>query len=215
MQEPHEPHASLQHGSQSATRRGDYWARWQYTAEEWQLLDRLDWNAAKRSSLLWGSGILLINALDFVFFILSSDATTLLQMLFFPGLLLIVSAGIFAAYSGRPLREAYRRHSARLNGPKRVTIGKVVFCDQAIWQGGLYIPLQASFLNLVKVKMTLDPPQLWLRRRHSGIQQFSWFDTIHLLVPQGHEEEARHLLERFHKETIGAKKRIPAPAEPG
>ncbi|MEO6888582.1 MAG: hypothetical protein ABI456_05380 [Ktedonobacteraceae bacterium] len=214
MQEPHEPRASLEGGSHSDARRADYWARWEYTAEEWHLYDRLDWGAAKRTFLLWSSAILLINVLFFVYCILFLGMTTQLQILFFPGMLLLVSVGIFASSGGRALREARRRHSARLNGPKRITIGNRNYSDQAIWQGGLYIPLQALFLTLVSVKMKPNPPQLWLRRKHHENSQFFWFDTIHVLVPPGHEEEAHHLLERFHRETIGAKTRISTPAEP-
>jgi len=67
----------------------------------------------------------------------------------------------------------------------------------------------------MSVKMNPNPPQLRFRRRHNeNYQRFSWFDTIHVLVPPGHEEEAHHLLERFHRETIGAKTRISTPAEP-
>ncbi len=214
MQEPHQPHASLQDGPPSDTRRADYWAKWKYTAEEWQLLDRLDWGGTQRTLLLWGGAILLINVLSFGFFILFFDMATHLPILSIPGTLLFFSVGIFAANGIRTLGEARRRHNARLNGPKRITIGNRNFSDQSIWQGGLHIPLQAVFLNLVSVKMTLYPPQLRLRRKHGGLNQYPWFDTIHVLVPRGHEDEARHMLERFHRETIGAKKRISTPPEP-
>jgi hypothetical protein len=82
--------------------------------------------------------------------------------------------------------------------------------------GGAHIPLQELFIKLLKVKLSSRPPLvLSLHRRHS-IRSGSgtWRDTIYLLVPRGHEEEAGQLVERLRTETIGASKKKNVPAEP-
>ncbi len=115
---------------------------------------------------------------------------------------------------GADFREARQRHIARLKGPRRVTIGNVSLLDQAIWQADLYVPLQEIFRHLLKVKMVENPPQLVLHRKRTRLRQSGWRDTIHLLIPHGHEEEARQLVERFRIETIEARRKGFIPKEP-
>ncbi len=206
-------------GGQSAT-RPSHWARWEYTPEEWTRFDQLDWGGAKRRLLLFivCAALPFLLILSFFLIIFFSVATTepdaLFPLLFVPGVLLFVLVIIGTAILGRGFREARRRHMARLSGSRRVTIGNVSLFDQAIWQADLYVPLQELLLDLVSVKMTENPPQLVFRRKHVGLRQASWRDTIHLLIPHGHEDEARQLVERFRTETIGARRKGFTPKEP-
>lgn len=214
-----ESHMTFTQSEQFPT-RPNYWAHWEYTPEEWTRFDQLDWGSAKRRVLLFivCAGLPFLLILSFFLIIFFSVATTepdaLFPLLIIPGVLLFVLVIIGLTIPGRDFREARQRHSARLKGSRRVTIGNVSLLDQASWQAGLYVPLQELLLDLVSVKMTENPPQLVFRRKHVGLRQASWRDTIHLLIPHGHEDEARQLVERFRTETIGARRKGFTPKEP-
>jgi hypothetical protein len=208
-----------------STPHPQYWARWDYTADEWKQFDKLDWGRA--------INMLLITAVIIVPLCTIFPAFILMQVLSTPDtaysafdIVMLVLLMVFVAFllpaslltyfiAGRPLEEARKRHRARKSGPRRVTIGTLSSLNsQGLWQAGTYEPIQEMFLNLTKVKMTENPPLLHFQRKHLEIRQSSWHETMRVLVPHGHEAEARQLVERFRAETIASNKKDYTPPEP-
>lgn len=206
---------------------GAYWARWEYTPEEWQLFDQWDWGRAVRSFEKFMRDSARVYA------ILAVGLTLLLLILRITGVMSSVSPLVFgveilAVAAGQlvlvllyvvvigalPLLSIWKRHRARWQEPRQVTIGNMLSSgNQAIWVGAQYVPLQNTFLRLSLVLLYEDiyrdtdeeryPPMLDFNRRLGPLN----IDTICVLVPHGHEEEARRLVERFKEETIPAKQR--------
>lgn len=217
--------------SQHAAAKHDYWARWEYLPEDWERFDQLDWGSARRTFWLQIIVLLLIAVVVVSVLLLLFNST--MQGLspqetsqfargdtFFIGLalfLIAVLGGSYVFQSGwLPLQEARKRHQARLSGPHRITIGKVSIFSQSLWLAGQHFPLQDISITLTDVKLTFEPLALHLRRKHSRIASRTsrWYDTIRILLPSGHEQEASQLLARFQQETILSLRQKSAPAEP-
>ncbi len=201
------------------------WAHWDYSPEEWQQLDHLDWGAAQHKMLLRAlplvvpflglcgllASILLekLSVDDFLF------ALSLLVLV-----LLFVALSIPFGLAIHPFLQALRRHSARQNGPRSVTIGpasRAPVVNQGLWQAGFYIPLQ-QFMVIDLKDATLSPGMPYvvqLRRRFRSSKSTHtsgeinitppWSDTLFIPVPFGHKAEAAALVERFRRETIQGK----------
>ncbi len=198
-----------------------FWAKWDYSEEEWRLFDQLDWGRARNrlitTAVLVALVCFLFFSLIFLGFVSAPDSASSVPFLaiIFSLTLLGLTFLLTFAITGRPFWEARKRHQARRTGPHRLTIGSLsTFNDQGLWEAGTFFPLQETFLSLRSVKMTEHPPVLHLRRKHVEIRQSSWHDTLRVFVPRGHEAEARQLVERFKAETIGSRKRSYTPAEP-
>lgn len=217
--------------SQHAAARHDYWARWEYSPEDWERFDQLDWGSAQRT--LWSQIAVLLLIAVVVVGALLLLFNSMMQGLspqetsqsaggaaFFIGLalfLIAVLGGSYVFQSGwLPLQEARKRHQARQSGPHRITIGKASIFSQSLWLAGQHFPLQDVSITLTDVKLTFEPLALHLQRKHGWISSRSsrWYDTIRILLPSGHEQEASRLLARFQQETILSLKQKSAPAEP-
>ncbi len=195
-----------------------YWARWDYTAEEWRRFDRFDFTRATLHMLMFAALSLLIYVLAVAFFLLvamsAADDGAAFLLIFFPLMLLLLFLPLLFHIT-RHYVPRVRRHRARMRQDiRRVTIGAISLGDQALWEAGQYIPLQGLFFALKRVQFKDQPvPRLHFRRRHLEIRQSSWSDTIEIPVPAGYENEARTLVQRFEQETMHAQQ-FQAPPEP-
>ena len=199
-----------------STKSTEYWARWDYTPEEWKQFDAYDWGRAVTNLLICIVVTILLCLVAAIFIPTSSSSPTLNPLPDRIGIfcvLLIPISLVAYALVGRQWWEARKRHIARKSDSRRVTIGNLVYGDQSLWIGGTFEPLQALFHKLHKVKMTENPPLLHLQRKHLGIRQASWYDTIRILVPQAHQTEVTELVKRFQTQTMASSKREP-PREP-
>ena len=201
--------------------RPDYWIRWEYAPDEWELFDRLDWSKALQSFLLAiGSAALLYIGIVGLFetTIVSSfsGSDALFPALFVPLMLLLPASLLLYFFAWLRFREARQRHFARQRGPHRITIGSPHLFDQDMWLAGEHFPIQELFTELRKVKLSSRPPLVLSLHRRLDIKggRGTYRDIIYLLVPRGREDEASQLVERFRSETIGASKRKNVPAEP-
>jgi hypothetical protein len=202
----------------NSTTQPHYWARWDYTPEEWQRFDRFDFTRATIHMLIFAAISLFIYLLAVALFLSAAlyapdDSNTFL-FVFIPLMLLLLFLPLLF-HIVRHYVPRVRRHRARVQQDiRRVTIGPISLGDQAIWEAGQYIPLQSLFFKLKRVQFKEQPvPRLHFRRRHLEIRQSSWSDSIEIPVPTGHENEAQALVQRFHQETINGRG-IFTPAEP-
>lgn len=119
---------------------------------------------------------------------------------------------LFAVTDVFHLFDAWKRHLARRKEARYVIIGSLTSSGkQVIWIGEQSIPLQNSFLRLDQAILYEDidaeaneqryQPELNLNRRFGPLNLASP-GGICVLVPHGHEEEARQLAERLNRETI-------------
>ena len=205
----------------SSEPRPQYWTKWDYSDEEWKLFDRLDWGRARNSLVITailialGSGAILSFLLLGFLAVPGGDSDVPFLGIFFFAIFSFLTFILTFVFAGRQFQEARKRHQARKTGPQRVTIGTLSSLnDQGVWIAGSFVPLQETFLSLNRIKTTERPPLLHLHRKHLGIRQSSWYDTIRVLVPTGHEAEAAQLAERFRTETIASQKKSYTPPEP-
>lgn len=221
-QDPADPLASV--GGQSP------WAQWEYTSEEWHLFEQRDWHGTVRMFMrsllalvrfylilaIFGICLLLI----FMMMGLISPVSPLLFGLEALGLaaIMVLVIPIFAMTDVFQLFSAWKRHLARRKEARYVIIGNLTSSGkQAIWIGEQSLPLQNSFLRLGQAILYEDigteaneqryQPELSLNWRLGPLNLAS-LGGICVLVPHGHEEEARQLVKRFNSETIPAKTRI-------
>ncbi len=182
------------------------WAHWEYSPEEWALFDRVDWQAVW---LRYWLPILLPPVLLFLLGVVVFH-------LFVPAMVMIMIAFVLPPLAaifvlrGYSYGEAKNRHKARKNSaqPQRVT-----FSQEGVWEAGAYFPLTDVFLSLQSVSMTSQPTVLHFRRKRL-IRNNYRRDTLRVLVPHGHEEEAARLMQRFQAKIIAAQKPINTHPEP-
>ena len=194
----------------------NYWARWEYSPEEWKMFDKLDWGYFQRRTFIIRVVTVLIylsiaGSTALLLWQIASSFGSLLPLIFAQAMLLF--AGILVPFymTGRLFREAKKRHIARQTGQRHVTIGSITFIDQSIWMAGLQISLQEQFLDLVQAEVRFKPTHLCLTTQNTQTRQYN---TIRILVPDGHEKEAMQLVERFRAETIGARDKTNTVPEP-
>jgi hypothetical protein len=182
------------------------WAHWEYSPEEWAVFDRVDWRAAWLR--YWLPNLIPPVCLFIlcVFFFHVNVFTMLLALVAFA---LPPLAAVFIV-RGYFYREAKLRQQARQN---RAQPHRVTFSKEGVWEAGTYFPLTGVFLSLQDVHMTSQPAVLHFRRKRL-IRNNYMYDTLRVLVPRGHEEEATRLIERFRTEVIEAKKPTYSPPEP-
>lgn len=171
---------------------GQAWAHWEYSPEEWALFDRVDWQAVRLRYWLPNLALLVcVLILGVVFF--PQDISIVFLIL---GLTIVGVVFLIRAYA---YHEAKIRHQARQN---RTQPQKVTLSGQAVWEAGTYFP----FLALQSVRMTSQPAVLHFRRRRRVFSNdgngTNNYDTLRVLVPHGHEEEAMRLVERFRARII-------------
>jgi hypothetical protein len=196
------------------------WVRWEYTAEEWALFEKVDWNPLRLT--FWGLAVgcaASVIAAILPWFLFPPETTIgPLLSVFFPAVLCWCVCFPLTMRSLFSYIDARKRHKARQHEARTVT-----FSRKGVWEAGLFFPLD-TFLeaNLKKVTLTFDPPVLHFRlmRWHRGK---NWrasptSATLRVPVPRGQEEEAGFLLERFQTEVIQERvqteKRLKNPPEP-
>ena len=186
------------------------WAHWEYSAEEWALFDQIDWQAARRvywlPNIVGTVAYLLVVAVLALLF--QSSTSGLVLMVAF--ILLVILFLIFVLRI-RSYSEAMKRHQARQSQGQAHT---VTFSKDGVWEAGIHFPLHGILMNLLKVKLTFQPTVLHFRRELLHLRQSNEYDTLRVLVPSGHEEEAARLMQRFQIEVIEASKKPYNPPEP-
>jgi hypothetical protein len=147
-----------------------YWARWDYTSEEWQRLDQLDWAPARRSMLM--RALLPVGSLVLLGGVLASVVLGKLRAdeLLFPLLLGVLLALLFGSLLYfwlvlPPYRQARQRHLARKLGPQQIIIGAFspdeLHREHFLWQARLPIPLlQFIWLDFVSIELQQADLQL-------------------------------------------------------
>lgn len=206
----------------SSTGTSEYWARWEYTPEEWKRFDQVDYGRATNVLLVVAVGVPLICMAFVAFVFMGVNSNPLQTSPDYSVLVIMVPMMLLMAFlltfflAGRRWWEARKRHLARKGEPRRVTIGvpSSLFHHQGLWIAGNFVPVQETFLELTSVRLTQNPSVLHLRRKHIHLRQSNWHDTLHILVPQGREAEAAHLVKHFQAETIAPLKQKPAHPEP-
>jgi len=217
---------------QHAHTQQQYWARWEYSPEEWKRFERLDWTSARHALWLLIALWLLVSVAITVGLVIvlhsmtqglppkdASNAFTFEVFLvgFFMVMLASIGSSCIFLWGWLPSQEARQRHRARQMGPQRVTIGNVRVLSQSLWLAGQHFPLQHTSMTLTRVTLSAEPLALHFRRRHGSTlttRTSGWYETVHILLPSGHEQEAELLLLRFRQETILASKRKDVPVEP-
>lgn len=207
------------------------WVRWEYTPEEWHLFDQRDWHETMRmfkrsmQDVVRFYVVLAVFGV-FLFFIFMMtgripSASPLLFGVEALGLAAVMALviPIFAMTDLFQLLNAWKRHLARGKETRCVVIGNLTSSGkQTIWIGEQSVPLQNAFLRLSQAILYEDihaeangqsyQPELTLSRR-LGPLNLSSIDDICVLVPRGHEKEARQLAERLNNETITTKRKAP------
>jgi hypothetical protein len=204
---------------QQQTHTPQAWAHWEYGADEWALFDKIDWEATRRKSQLTTSigsvmFLLVIGVLLFVVLTLIQPFNPATLVLVIVPAILLLTALIFligpASYS---TSEAKKRYEARQNLTEP---HKVTFSEKGVWEAGTYFGLNELFLKLKSVKLTAQPATLHFTITTSSLGRNSsgHVDTIHVLVPRYHEEEAAQLAQRYYSEVIDTSKKPYNPREP-
>lgn len=186
--------------SSPSKRESEVWMRWEYTPEEWALFEQLDFGLISRK--YWR-----ITSISILTYMLAGIFAGIFAWirLSIPPLAIVVPSILLApliliiAYSSRPYETAKKRQQAR---QKQSQHHQVTFSEKAIWEAGAYFPLAEWWEDLRKVEMTDNPPALHFSHREprsnlSVNGNSSFIDKLHILVPRGHEAEARFLLERY------------------
>lgn len=188
------------------------WAHWEYSAQEWELFDHIDWRAARRAywllNIVGTLVYLLIVAVVALLSLFSAiGETQIFLVTFFPLVILF----LMFVLRIRSYREAKKRHQARQSQGQTHT---VTFSKDGVWEAGTHFPLHGILTNLRMVNLTFQPTVLHFRREHIRLRQSNEYDTLRVLVPYGHEEEAARLMQRFQVEVIDASKKTYNPPEP-
>jgi hypothetical protein len=195
------------------------WLHWEYSPKEWALFDQIDWKTRQRTARLpvtIAAGVFLVlELLEGTILIATSDYANIgtygITSLVFAAIIFFVPLFFYLVYRHR-YNEAKKRHEARA---KTDQSHRVTFSKKGVWEAGSYFPLnESSTVELLKVKMTLQPPVLHFSRTVTvANMENPLFDIIRVLVPAEHETEAAHLLERFQVEVINEKKQAQKRAE--
>lgn len=205
-------------GNNRGNQEQQAWVHWEYAPDEWARLDQMDLGPIRRRYWLTfalGMGILVIL---FVLALVLWGGASLLWMA--PLLLTLVLVLLFVVLPSNDYRQAKKRHQARQDPahPHRVTLS-----NQGLWGFGPYFPFTGMgaqeneiSVQLNKVWLTAQPTTLHFQVEHlklkatpSGgavnVEKIPVPETIHLLVPTGHESEAEQVAQRFRAEVIEAR----------
>lgn len=185
------------------------WAHWEYTPDEWALLDRLDWVNTARWYVL-RAGLVALFLLGFItLFVRSVNVSDTLSVIAFLGMDGCFIVLIFLLASNTTFRKARKRHNAR---QKSSLPYKVTLAEKGIWEAGTFFPLKGSGVEsaevgveLLGVQLTSQPTLLHYRVKYvsitvgsrGGTGRAAREETIRLLVPAAHESEAEQVLQRY------------------
>lgn len=182
-----------------------YWADWQYTEEEWQRFDQLEWRHTWR---LVGQQLGLWIAMDLGICILEgffgfsknpspeSIATGWWVLAYLFSFILLI--GLWRA------RKVYRfgqvLHMARRQSPRRIRISPAT-----VMIGEIEVDLLDSHLLELRsvTLLAIQPAVLQFITLFAKRTRFARQYEIWVPVPAGHETEAAALAERFRREVIG------------
>lgn len=194
-------------GNELGNQEQHAWVHWDYAPDEWARLDRMDWGPIRHRYWLTFAVVMGILVLLSVCLILASIAFMI------PLLLLIGLAVIYNVLPSTDYRQAKKRHQARQDPahPHRVTLS-----SQGLWGFGATFPFTGMGalkheinVQVNKVWLTAQPTTLHFQVEHlkltstsHGILPSPASETIHLLVPAGHESEAEQVAQRFRTEVI-------------
>ena len=221
----HEPPAPPEHFMRESQVHGSFpsriqgseqqsWASWEYSPQEWALFEDVDWQPVRHTYwLLFGLcfpffGDLLL-MIWFSIALLPQPAFERFPLLpfVFPLsfvlilLLSLIPIILLSSYSYL-YGQAKIRHKVRLlDRPHRVTIAK-----QGVWEAGAYIPFDV----LNKVEMTTQPTVLHFRREKSLVatRNAPRYNTFHVPVPYGYEDEALSIVQRLRVEVIAEREQM-------
>lgn len=194
---------------QQAAGSNQAWAHWDYTPEEWELFDRIDWEPAKnryRLTAIIGSiicivfiAVLLILTWKLFSSFFSAKAFI---VVFTPTILLLTAFLVVILLASASAKEAKKRHLARANPaePHRVTLS-----EQGVWESGICFKVDSLLLELASVKITSNPTALafHLIKSSMGTNGNSvTFQKFKVLVPRKYEAEAEPIRQRYYNEVI-------------
>ena len=198
------------HPPQSRGHSDRVWAHWEYSPDEWELFDRIDWQAARRA--YW-----LPNIIGTIVFLLTVAIVTLLSQtvasdqIFLVTFIPFVALVLIFSLRTKSYTEAKKRYQARQSQGQAHT---VTFSRDGVWEAGIHFSLHGILTNLCKVKLTFQPTVLHFHCEYVHLRQPNEYGVIRVLVPYGHEEEAVRLAQRFQIEVIEASKKPYNPPEP-
>lgn len=185
----------------STERESEAWVRWEYSAKEWALFDRIDWGwrGIFFRVLLAGNIVFLLGAILPWFFLHANP--NLVATTYSADMALLLSFFFCALFYGPAYTAARKRHKARQNLPRTVTFSK-----KGVWVAGTFFPINERYeVTLKEVRLTPEPPVLHFRLKRSAGDSYM-NPTLRVLVPREQTGEARPLLKRFQTEVIAARK---------
>ena len=194
------------------------WVHWEYTPDEWARLDQMDLGPIRQRYWLTLALGMVIPVLLLVLAPFFWGGESLFWVA--PLVLVLVLVLFFVVLPSNDYRQAMKRHQARQDPvhPHRVTLS-----SQGIWGLGPFFPFTGTgvqeheiSVQLNKVWLTAQPTTLHFQVEHlklkanpSGgavnVEKIPVPETIHLLVPAGHDSEAEQVAQRFRTEVIEAR----------
>ena len=193
------------------------WVHWEYTPDEWALLDRLDWMGTARWYWL-RAGLVTLCLLGFIaLFVRSvnvSDTVSVIAFLGIDGCFVVL---VFLLASNTAFRKARKRHNAR---QKSSLPHKVTLAEKGIWEAGTFFPLKGSGVEpseinveLLDVQLASQPTMLLYRVKslsiaasgRGGAGRATRKETIRLLVPAAYESEAERVLQQYRSGIVKAR----------
>jgi hypothetical protein len=196
-------------GLQQTAGSNQAWAHWDYTPEEWELFDRLDWEPFKnryRLTAIIGSIICIVVISALVVFAWNQFSSLFNEhafiVVFTPGVLLLTAFLVVILLAAASAKEAKKRHLARANPaePHRVTLS-----EQGVWESGICFKIDSLLLELASVKITSNPTVLTFHLIKSSLGTNGnsvTFQKFKVLVPRKYEAEAEAIRQRYYNEVI-------------
>lgn len=195
------------------------WVHWEYTPEEWALLDRLDWVNTARWYVL-RAGLVTLFLLGFIaLFVRSVNVSDTISVIAFLGMDGCFIVLILLLVSNTAFRKARKRHNAR---QKSSFPYKITLAEKGIWEAGTFFPLKGSGVEpsevnveLLDVQLTSQPTLLHYRVKYVSITSSSRGgtgravrkETIRLLVPAAYESEAQRVVQQYRSRIIETRDR--------
>lgn len=192
----------LDQPASGSSRQG--WAHWEYDPSEWAAFDQVDWELIRNKSrlILILSPIMYLVIMMVAWVLLRSSAplveTGVMDSL---GIALLMGLIIFMASAANSAREAKKRYQARHNPAES---RRVTLASDGVWESGTSFPFRSGRWRLESVTLTANPAVLHfqLLKRNSDGSPTGATQTLHVLVPSGHEKEAEQLRQRYYAEVI-------------
>jgi hypothetical protein len=206
MFQPANPHPAG--AGASADPRAEYWVHWRYSEAEWQAWieaerEQTGGRRVRQRAFLGGMCVLLAVVISVGLLIGGGPTIT---NLFGIGMLWFVATPVALILFFDVVY--YARQAPRMYARQQRALREVAINPWWVWQGGEFTPLLRAAQNRLHVRLIPHP---W--RLHFRVEEFDWRlrtvirRDVTVLVPQGQEAAAQHLVTRFEREIIG----IPPP----